>query len=205
MIVNSNLGFPLRLLPELVYCSRHPQRLVTVLWSRNLAGAPIKAKIFGYASTVDDLVEEWHEAPEGSEIAKRQLHEHLGMTWEEYGRWAETNELPEREDFELGRYLPDARPERLVQNDYRPEHVPTKEAVPLERRPDAPTDVAPVIPIRPGVMDVEPVLARPRSCLICLHARLSTDETWCSEFGAIRDERSAAADCPLYDENVEAR
>lgn len=35
------------------------------------------------------LIAEWHYAPKGSDIAKRQLHEHLGMTWEEYKVWVE--------------------------------------------------------------------------------------------------------------------
>jgi hypothetical protein len=39
---------------------------------------------------VDDFVEAWHEgAGEGLE-----LHEFLGMTWDEYGHWARTAELP---------------------------------------------------------------------------------------------------------------
>jgi len=32
----------------------------------------------------DDAVEEWHAAPEGTTVAELMLHEHLGLTWEEY-------------------------------------------------------------------------------------------------------------------------
>lgn len=34
------------------------------------------------------LTAEWHDAPAGSPAAGKQLHEFLGMTWEEYQRWA---------------------------------------------------------------------------------------------------------------------
>lgn len=33
-------------------------------------------------------IAEWHDAPEGSDIAAKPLHEHLGMTWEQYQQWA---------------------------------------------------------------------------------------------------------------------
>ena len=33
---------------------------------------------------VDDWVEAWHESPAGS----GELHDFLGLTWEEYGLWA---------------------------------------------------------------------------------------------------------------------
>lgn len=36
---------------------------------------------------VDDLVEEWHTAPDGSRLAALDLHEHLGMTHQDYKRW----------------------------------------------------------------------------------------------------------------------
>jgi hypothetical protein len=31
---------------------------------------------------IDDFIEEWHGNPDGKE-----LHEHLGMTWQEYALW----------------------------------------------------------------------------------------------------------------------
>lgn len=37
----------------------------------------------------------WHDAPAGSDAAKVDLHEFLGMTWEQYARWAATGQLPE--------------------------------------------------------------------------------------------------------------
>lgn len=39
---------------------------------------------------MDDLIGEWHDSPEDG----RTLHEFLGLTWEEYGKWLQTNELP---------------------------------------------------------------------------------------------------------------
>lgn len=38
---------------------------------------------------VDDYVERWHTAPRESPIAKMQLHEYLGLTRDEYGKWVE--------------------------------------------------------------------------------------------------------------------
>lgn len=37
---------------------------------------------------IEAAIAEWHDAPEGSPIAEKQLHEHLGMTWDEYREWA---------------------------------------------------------------------------------------------------------------------
>lgn len=39
------------------------------------------------AARYDDLADEWHDAEPGSEIAARGLHEHLGMTRDEYALW----------------------------------------------------------------------------------------------------------------------
>lgn len=36
---------------------------------------------------IDDFVEAWHEGREG---ANQELHEYLGMSWEEYSIWATT-------------------------------------------------------------------------------------------------------------------
>lgn len=43
-------------------------------------------------SKIDDLVHEWHTSPDDN----GELHEYLGMTWEEYGLWAEKCILPDR-------------------------------------------------------------------------------------------------------------
>jgi hypothetical protein len=36
---------------------------------------------------IDQFVEDWHEGRQGADIA---LHEHLGMSWEEYQLWSTT-------------------------------------------------------------------------------------------------------------------
>lgn len=36
---------------------------------------------------IDDKIEEWHTAPRDSEIARKSLCEHLGMTWQEYQKF----------------------------------------------------------------------------------------------------------------------
>lgn len=42
---------------------------------------------------LDDLIDEWHEAPEDGVS----LHEYLGMTWEEYAIWVkDAQAIPER-------------------------------------------------------------------------------------------------------------
>lgn len=38
---------------------------------------------------IGDLIEEWH----GSD-SNQELHEFLGLTWEQYARWVKTDELP---------------------------------------------------------------------------------------------------------------
>jgi len=45
------------------------------------------AKVTG--ETIYDLIEKWHEGE--SEL---QLHEYLGLTWEQYAHWVQTDELP---------------------------------------------------------------------------------------------------------------
>lgn len=35
----------------------------------------------------DDWVEAWHAAPDGTAAARRQLHEHLGLTPDQYRAW----------------------------------------------------------------------------------------------------------------------
>lgn len=42
-----------------------------------------------YATDIDDYVEYWHEAPEGSDAAGKELHDFLGLTWNEYKLWVE--------------------------------------------------------------------------------------------------------------------
>ncbi|MFG1953154.1 hypothetical protein [Micromonospora sp. NPDC048830] len=41
---------------------------------------------------IDDYIERWHEAPEHSRAASMELHDFLGMTWEEYRLWGERPE-----------------------------------------------------------------------------------------------------------------
>lgn len=47
--------------------------------------------------TVDQIetyVAGWHAAPVGSPAAQVDLHEYLGMTWEQYVQWVVTREIP---------------------------------------------------------------------------------------------------------------
>lgn len=47
--------------------------------------------------TGDDIVfyvNDWHVAEMGTFAAQVELHEYLGMTWEQYERWASMGELP---------------------------------------------------------------------------------------------------------------
>jgi hypothetical protein len=37
---------------------------------------------------VEDHVDAWHDAPEGSPAAGLELHEYLGMSWDEYRLWS---------------------------------------------------------------------------------------------------------------------
>jgi hypothetical protein len=46
------------------------------------------------AEQIDARVAEWHQAPIGSPAAQVDLHEYLGMTWDQYQRWAATGEIP---------------------------------------------------------------------------------------------------------------
>lgn len=46
------------------------------------------------ADDIHAWVAEWHAAPIGSPAAQVDLHEHLGMTWEQYRRWVTTGEIP---------------------------------------------------------------------------------------------------------------
>jgi hypothetical protein len=41
---------------------------------------------------IDDFVDAWHDAPEGSGIASQSLEEFLGMSWNEYQLWVEQPE-----------------------------------------------------------------------------------------------------------------
>ena len=40
------------------------------------------------AESIHDYIDEWHNGD-----STEDLHEYLGMTWEEYGHWLETGEL----------------------------------------------------------------------------------------------------------------
>jgi hypothetical protein len=44
------------------------------------------------ASDIEDFVDAWHDAPEGSVVAATQLHDYLGLTWDEYRLWVERPE-----------------------------------------------------------------------------------------------------------------
>jgi hypothetical protein len=46
------------------------------------------------AEQVDDWVDLWHDDPNPF---GPKLHEFLGLTWDEYKRWAESGELPAEE------------------------------------------------------------------------------------------------------------
>lgn len=46
------------------------------------------------AEEIDAWVARWHEAPIGSPAAQVDLPEYLGMTWDQYRRWAATGEIP---------------------------------------------------------------------------------------------------------------
>ncbi|MGE7983705.1 hypothetical protein [Solibacillus sp. NPDC093137] len=39
---------------------------------------------------INDLIEEWHE----NDDLHQELHEFLGLTWEQYAHWVKTDELP---------------------------------------------------------------------------------------------------------------
>lgn len=40
---------------------------------------------------IHDAISAWHDASDDDGV---QLHEYLGMTWEQYAHWAETGQLP---------------------------------------------------------------------------------------------------------------
>lgn len=46
------------------------------------------------AEEIDAWVMEWRRASIGSPAAKVDLHEYLGMTWDQYRHWAATGEIP---------------------------------------------------------------------------------------------------------------
>jgi hypothetical protein len=41
------------------------------------------------STDIDEYISRWHSAPERSPAAAMELHEFLGMTWDEYRIWAE--------------------------------------------------------------------------------------------------------------------
>ena len=47
------------------------------------------------AQEIEQRVAEWHDADPGTPAARVDLHEYLGMTWEQYTRWASKGELPQ--------------------------------------------------------------------------------------------------------------
>jgi hypothetical protein len=46
------------------------------------------------AERIEARVAEWRAAPIGSPAAQVDLHEYLGMTWDQYRRWVATGETP---------------------------------------------------------------------------------------------------------------
>jgi hypothetical protein len=44
------------------------------------------------ATSIDDFVEEWHHSPAGGRAGTIELHEYLGLTWDEYSLWVEQPE-----------------------------------------------------------------------------------------------------------------
>ena len=38
---------------------------------------------------IETYAEAWHDAPDGSPIAQLELHDYLGLTWDEYRLWVE--------------------------------------------------------------------------------------------------------------------
>lgn len=42
-----------------------------------------------FHTDIDDWVDTWHDAPQGSHIASMALHEYLGMEPDEYALWVE--------------------------------------------------------------------------------------------------------------------
>lgn len=45
---------------------------------------------------LDDLVEEWHNSVPIDDGRYVPLHQHLGMTWEEYSEWVSHGKIPDR-------------------------------------------------------------------------------------------------------------
>jgi hypothetical protein len=41
------------------------------------------------AADIHDYIAAWHDAPDGSSEAKVELHDYLGLTWNEYQLWGE--------------------------------------------------------------------------------------------------------------------
>ena len=41
---------------------------------------------------IDDYIDRWHDAPEGSLVAATELYDYLGMSWDEYRLWGERPE-----------------------------------------------------------------------------------------------------------------
>lgn len=47
------------------------------------------------ADDIHEYVARWHAGGFGSPESQVDLHEYLGFTWEQYGRWVTTGQLPE--------------------------------------------------------------------------------------------------------------
>ena len=47
------------------------------------------------ADDIHEYVARWHAATVGDWASQVDLYEYLGMTWEQYGRWVTTGQLPE--------------------------------------------------------------------------------------------------------------
>ena len=68
---------------------------------------------FAEPDDIDGYVDAWHEAPDGSPAAKHELHEHLGLTWDEYRLWVER---PESIRFTIAAHKTKVPIERLLRS-----------------------------------------------------------------------------------------
>ena len=77
--------------PALLGTGLHPVRHLIAAVDALVAAESTDGKP---TSDIHEALREWHEMPGGPP-----LHDYLGMTWEQYARWAEKGELPEGSRF----------------------------------------------------------------------------------------------------------